>query len=181
MYRIKPFPVFALLIYGIFAVPSEARVDVDVHIGVPVPVVPVAPPPPPPPPPVYVIPEPVTLVLVPSAGVYFAPGLTVDLFFASGYWWWHDHGYWRCARHCDGPWAVVERRRVPRAVLTLPPSYRTVYAREKPIPYGQWKKRHYREVSHRRGERHWDEDHHRKGEGEKRHGKGKHGKERHDD
>ena len=40
---------------------------------------------------------------------------------------------------------MIERRRVPREVIVVPKDYRKRFEREKRIPYGQWKKEHYKD------------------------------------
>ncbi|MBI5446761.1 MAG: hypothetical protein HY900_36805 [Deltaproteobacteria bacterium] len=152
-----------LLSFGtvVLPVPAEAGVDVDVHIGVPPP-----PPPPPPPVPVFVVPEPETLILIPGTRLYFAPGLSVDLLFVDGYWWTEREGRWFRARQPRGPWTFVDRRRVPRQVIVLPPDYREVYRKEKHIPYGQWKKSHgkaSKKDGHGKGKGHGKKEKHGKG------------------
>ncbi|MCX5811296.1 MAG: hypothetical protein NT178_01950 [Proteobacteria bacterium] len=47
---------------------------------------------------------------------------------------------WYRSRAYKGPWGVVEQRYVPASVHRVPRDYRTVYEKEKHIPYGQWKK-----------------------------------------
>src|SRR3989337_2517310 len=47
---------------------------------------------------------------------------------------------WYRARAYNGPGGVIERRRVPRAVLYVPRDYRARWERERHVPYGQWKK-----------------------------------------
>lgn len=106
--------------------PARAGVNVNINLGPPV-----------------VVAEPPQMVLVPQSRVYFSPEPQVDIFFYDGYWWSPRGDRWYRAREHNGPWGVVERRRVPREVIVVPPDYRRRFEREKPIPYGQWKKEHH--------------------------------------
>ena len=91
--------------------------------------------------PVYVE-EPPEMVFIPRSNVYFVPGVSVDIFFYDNRWWNRRGDRWYRARAYNGPWTAVGPRHVPRAVYRVPADYRTVYVREKRIPYGQWKKAH---------------------------------------
>ncbi len=93
------------------------------------------------PPPVLVSPPP-DLVLIPDTGVYFAPGVSADIFFYDGFWWSPRGPRWYRAESPRGPWFVMESRFVPGPLFRVPRDYRTVYRHERRIPYGQWKKEH---------------------------------------
>jgi hypothetical protein len=108
-----------------FSEPARAEVSININLGPPV-----------------VIAEPPHLVLVPQSQVYFSPDPQVDIFFYGGYWWSPRGDRWYRATEHNGPWGVIERSRVPREVIVVPGDYRTRFEREKPIPYGQWKKQH---------------------------------------
>lgn len=103
---------------------ASAEVQVNVNIG----------------PPPIVVAEPPEVILVPRTEVYFVPDPEIDVFFYGGYWWSPRGDRWYRARAYNGPWVIVSRRAVPGPVIRVPRDYRVVYAREKPIPYGQWKK-----------------------------------------
>jgi hypothetical protein len=111
-----------------FSQPARAEVSVNINLGPPV-----------------VVAEPPHMVLVPRSRVYFSPDPQVDIFFYGGYWWSPRGDRWYRARAHNGPWGVIERRRVPREVIVVPRDYRRRFEREKPIPYGQWKKEHYKD------------------------------------
>lgn len=137
-------------------VAAYAEVNININVG--------------PPPVIYA--EPPELVVVPQSRAYFVPGLSIDLFFSDGYWWSPRGQRWYRARDYNGPWDVMERRYVPRALIRLPRDYREVYVREKHIPYGQWKKQW----------KHWDKEERKEwSEEEKWHKKGHHHKRREDD
>jgi hypothetical protein len=131
------FTALALLaLTGIFAsaAPVHAGTNVNVNLGIPVPVV-VAPQP------VYVE-QPPEMVVIPQSNVYFAPGVSVDLFFYDNRWWNRRGDRWYRGSGYNGPWVAVGQRHVPAPVYRVPANYRTVYVHEKPMPYGQWKKAH---------------------------------------
>jgi len=118
----------------VFSEPARAEVSVSINLGPPV-----------------VVAEPPHLVLVPRSRVYFSPDPQVDIFFYGGYWWSPRGDRWYRAKMHNGPWNVIERRRVPREVVVVPRDYRRRFEREKPIPYGQWKKEHYKEQGKAKG------------------------------
>ena len=107
----------------LIAAPAAAEVSLSINIGPPI-----------------VVAPPAAMVMVPGTGVYFAPGLDVDIFFYGGYWWSPRGDRWYRATGYDGPWRMVRRSSVPRVVYRVPRDYRHVYAGERHIPYGQWKK-----------------------------------------
>ncbi len=139
------------------AFPAFAEVGVNVNLGIPVAVAPQ---------PVY-IQEPPDMVVIPSSGVYFAPGVSIDLFFYDSYWWNRRGDRWYRASAYNGPWTTVRPRYVPAPVYRVPANYRTVYVHEKHVPYGQWKKTHGDRHGKYRGDRHEDGKH---GNGRGRHG-----------
>lgn len=122
------FPVLAAFLAS--GVPDQARAEVGVNLNLNLG-----------PPPVIVSP-PAELVLIPEIGVYFVPGISADVFFYDGYWWAPRGPGWYRAESPRGPWHVTSARAVPRPLLRVPRDYRTVYVRERHIPYGQWKKEH---------------------------------------
>jgi len=150
---------------------ARAQVSVNINLG----------------PPPIVVSEPPAVVAIPQTRVYFAPDPHVEVFFYGGYWWSpRGEAYYR-SRAYNGPWAVVERRHVPKAVIYVPGDYRTRYERERHVPYGQWKKEHDRwdrdnRKSHKKWEKErqkeWKEEQKRQQhEGQDRGGNGgKHGK-----
>ncbi len=138
----------AVLSLAVLAGTGSAGTDVSVNINL-------GPPP-------VVIAEPPEMVVVPQTMVYFAPGISTDLFFTAGFWWRPHDGRWFRAAAYGGPWVVVGFSHVPVEVVRLPRNYRTVYRHGKPIPYGQLKK-HYayreREREEHRGD--WGDPGHR--------------------
>lgn len=136
----------AALFAALGAVPATAGVNVNVNIG----------------PPAVVVAEPPEMVVIPQSMVYFAPGVSVELFFYEGYWWTPKEGRWFRSRAYNGPWAIVGPRYVPRAIVAVPPGYRGTYGGHDHIPYGQLKKHwRHREIERRehRGEwKEWKED-----------------------
>ena len=121
--------VFSLVaVAAALAVPGPAKAEVSVNINL-------GPPP-------IVVAEPPAVVAIPQTRVYFAPDPQVEVFFYGGYWWSPRGPQWYRAKAYNGPWVVMETYRVPRSVIYVPRDYRTVYGRERHIPYGQWKKEH---------------------------------------
>jgi len=129
------------------AAPAHAGVDVNVNLGLPV-----------------VIEQPPEMVVIPRSNVYFAPGVSVDLFFYDNRWWNRRGDRWYRANDYNGPWAAVGRRHVPASVYRVPANYRTVYVREKRVPYGHWKKSHRKhDGKHYKGHGHGDRRRHHDG------------------
>ncbi len=93
-------------------------------------------------PPPVVVAEPPAMVMVPNTSVYFVPEANFDVFFCNGYWWSPRGGRWYRSRAYNGPWRHMDRRFVPRPVFGVPHDYRRIYARERHIPYGEWRGRH---------------------------------------
>jgi hypothetical protein len=123
-------------------VPASAKTDLNVNVNLGPPAVVVAPPP------AYPGPrfseEPPELVVIPRSTIYFAPGLSVDLFFYNDWWWTRDNGRWYRSHEPRGSWQSIDPPRVPREIIRVRPDYRNFYERERHIPYGQLKK-HWRE------------------------------------
>jgi hypothetical protein len=144
-----------------FSAPARAEVGVHINLG----------------PPVVVV-EPPHMVLVPRSQVYFSPEPEVDIFFYGGYWWSPRGDRWYRARAHDGPWGVIDRRRVPRQVIVVPRDYRTRFERGKQVPYGQWKKEHKQWGKAERKEEKRDEKERKGREKNDRddEGRGKHGR-----
>lgn len=120
--------VLALLFLSGVAGSAQAEVNLNINFGSP---------------PVIAA-EPAVVVLAPTVGVYFVPNAGPDLFFYAGYWWSPRGDRWYRSSACNGPWDRVEHRHVPSRVVGMPGDYRVRYAKGKQVPYGQWKKAHYR-------------------------------------
>jgi len=122
---------------------ARAQVNVNINLG----------------PPPIVVAEPPAVVMVPQSRVYFVPDPHVEVFFYGGYWWSPRGEGWYRSRAYKGPWAVVERTRVPRAVVYMPRDYRARYEREQHIPYGQWNKEHARwDRENRKAHKKWEKE-----------------------
>ena len=153
MRNLMALTVLALAGFALNGAPSHAGANVNINVGIPVGVA-VAPAP------VVVAPQPVyveeppEMVVIPRSNVYFAPGVNVDLFFYDNHWWNRRGDRWYRGNSYSGPWAAVGPRYVPAPVYRVPANYRTVYVREERIPYGQWKKGHWKHGGeHERGKR----------------------------
>ena len=156
---IPPLIVGSLLICGAGReAGGEVGVGISINIG---------------PPPISVA-APPAVVMVPQSQVYFVPNVSFDVFYHNGSWWSPRGEVWYRSRAYNGPWVIVDRRSVPAPVLRVPHDYRTIYVKEKHIPYGQWKKEYRHHEGGEEGKHGHDEKHgkgHDKGHGEG-HGKG---------
>ena len=94
--------------------------------------------------PPVIVEEPAEVVLIPGSGVYFVADGGTDLFFYAGFWWSPHGDRWYRSRVYNGPWIVVEHRHVPVQIVRVPRDYRARYRKAKHVPYGQWKKAHYK-------------------------------------
>jgi len=101
-----------------------------------------APGPPPPGPPSVVISQPEFLFMMPNLGIYFYPGVSFDLFFYDGLWYYSARGVWYWGRNYRGPWYYMRPDRLPSHFRRLPPDYHTRYRQDHyRVPYGHWEKR----------------------------------------
>lgn len=73
-----------------------------------------------PPPPRVVFVERPAYAIVPGTSVYVIENSGYDIFQYGDYYYLSSGGYWYRARSYGGPFLVVDARRVPRAVLTVP-------------------------------------------------------------
>jgi len=137
------FSLLAAAAFFVGAQAARAQVNVNINIG----------------PPPIVASEPPGMVWVPQSQVFFVPDPQLNVFFYSGYYWCPRGDRWYRSRAYNGPWGVVEQRRVPRAVIYMPPDYRTRYGHEQHMPYGQWKKEHARyEKDSRKSHKKWEKE-----------------------
>jgi hypothetical protein len=123
-----------------------------------------------PPPPLVIESPPPMAVVYGTPYVYYAPDISVGLFFYAGNWYRPHQGRWFRARSYRGPWAQIHHGSVPPVLVKLPPDYRHVPPGHKKIPYGHMKKNW---KSWER-DRHWDgraggPSGHRAGYGKKEH------------
>jgi hypothetical protein len=126
-----------------FPAPARAEVSVNINLG----------------PPPIVVSAPPAVVMIPQSQVYFVPDPHMDVFFYGGYWWSPRGERWYRARAYNGPWGVIERTRVPRAVIYVPRDYRQRYDRERHVPYGQWKKEHSSwDRDNRKAHKQWEKE-----------------------
>jgi len=126
-----------------FSEPARAEVSVNINLG----------------PPPIVVAAPPAVVMIPGSQVHFVPDPNIDVFFYGGYWWSPRGDRWYRARAYNGPWGVMDRRRVPNAVLYVPRDYRQRYERERPVPYGQWKKDRSRwDRENRKAQKGWEKE-----------------------
>ena len=145
--KMKMLPALAVLfLAGFVAIgtPAHAGTNVNVNLGVPVVVAPQP----------LVVEQPPEMVVIPRSNVYFAPGVGVDIFFYDNRWWNRRGDRWYRGSGYNGPWVAVGPRHVPAPVYGVPANYRSVYAHEKPMPYGQWKKVHGEHGGKHKGYKH---------------------------
>jgi hypothetical protein len=121
--------LLGVVAFALVGLPSEGKGGVNVTVSVNGP-----------PLPAYVVPAPPPVVIVPGTYVYCAPDLGVDMFFYGGFWYRPYGGHWYQARSYNGPWVYAAPARVPHAIATLPPGYRSMMRGHDRIPYGQLKK-----------------------------------------
>jgi hypothetical protein len=131
------FPLIVLCAGGTFANLSQAQVNVNIGVFAP-------------PPPVVVAAPPVMAVVPASPYVYYAPDITVGLYFYHGYWWRPNKGHWFRARSYRGPWRYIDNHHMPTPILRLPPDHRD-------IPPGHFRMSH-REM--KKNWRHWEREGH---------------------
>jgi hypothetical protein len=141
-----------LMVFGLFT-PATSNAEVNVNINIPLPGV--------------VISAPPAMIVIPGTYVYYPPEVSVDIFFHHGYWYRPYRGGWYIANGYNGPWRGIGPRRVPRALIEVPPTYRRVPPGHERMPYGQVKK-NWRTWEK---ERHWDGPSGERGE---RGGRGEH-------
>jgi hypothetical protein len=126
-----------------FSEPARAEVSVSINLG----------------PPPIVVAEPPQVVMIPHSQVHFVPDPNIDVFFYGGYWWSPRGDRWYRARAYNGPWGVIGRNRVPRAVIYVPRDYRARYERERHVPYGQWKQERSRwDRDNRKAHKRWEKE-----------------------
>ncbi|MBE0607368.1 MAG: hypothetical protein IH610_13910 [Deltaproteobacteria bacterium] len=149
----------AIVAASAFSDLARAEVNINVNLG----------------PPPIVVAAPPAVVMIPQTQVYFVPDPHVEVFFYGGYWWSPRGEQWYRAKAYDGPWGVIEHRRVPQAVIYVPRDYRARYEHEHHVPYGQWKKEHSRwDKQNKKSHKKWEKEREKEWkESQKGHGKEK--------
>jgi len=76
--------------------------------------------------------------LMPIQGypVYYAPRLSVNLFFYDGLYWLYQNDYWYASSWYNGPWGLVEPYAVPLFILRVP----VRYYRSPPVYFQGWRR-----------------------------------------
>jgi hypothetical protein len=131
----------ALFIYLGLAQPGIADAEVGININIA-------------PPPFFAFPAPPEVLVIPGAYVYFVPDIDVDVFFYGGYWYRPYKEYWYRSRSYNGPWAHIDRKRMPPVILNVPPDFRHRPPGHNRIPYKELK----RNWKGWEKNRHWDKD-----------------------
>jgi hypothetical protein len=122
------FWVAGLLLTVALTMPLNAQAGINVDIGINLA------------PPAYVIHKPPPVAVIPGSYVYFVPGVRLDILFYHGYWYRPYEGRWYRGRSYNGPWHQVVTRRIPSAVLHIPPDYRRSRHSYRSVPYGRMEK-----------------------------------------
>jgi hypothetical protein len=125
------------LLFGLFY-PGTTYAEVHVNIDIPLPGL--------------VIPAPPALIVIPGTYVYYPPDVDVDIFFYHGYWYRPYQGGWFIADGYNGPWRSIGPRRVPGALISLPPTFRSIPPGHERMPHDMVQK-NWRSWEK---ERHWD-------------------------
>jgi hypothetical protein len=98
---------------GALAIARPGRAA-DVHISVGIPA-----------PPSIVFQTEPEVVVVPQSRVYYVPSASdYDMYRYGGYWYVNRGGYWYRGSNYNGPFRVVEYRRLPHQIVVLPQQYR---------------------------------------------------------
>lgn len=155
-------------------IPNTGFAEVNVNIGINVPL------------PGFVFHGPPAVALIPGTYAYAVPDVEIDILFYHGYWYRPHRDRWYRSASYNGPWGHIAHRRVPAAIIGLPPDYRHFPPGHSRIPYGHVKKnwrnwekhRHWdtHEYRYDHYERHYDQRHEHGHGGDKHHHKGGKGK-----
>lgn len=131
----------AILLALVMAVPlpTMAQVGVNISFGLPHPIEFAAPPD--------------VIVLPDTDDVYVVPGIDVDLFFWSGWWWRPWHGRWYRSRYYDRGWGYYNN--VPSFYFDVDPGWRGYY-RDRNWYGRQW---NYDPIPHQRLQQNWQSWH----------------------
>ncbi len=113
-----------ILFLATSGVRGEGNVEVSVGISLPA----------------HTFAAPPPVVVIPGTYAYFVPTVDFDIVFYRGYWYRPHEGRWYRAKAYNGPWTYLAPKRVPRALIELPPDYRHDYASHRHIPYGEYHK-----------------------------------------
>jgi hypothetical protein len=108
-YRLSRVFMLASAAAMLFLGASARASDVKINIGLGVPPI--------------VLTAPPQLMVVPGTPVYYAPGVSANLFFYKGRYYTVANGVWAMARAYTGPWAVIQIGQVPAPVVAVPVEY----------------------------------------------------------
>ncbi|MBW7957291.1 MAG: hypothetical protein H3C68_05290 [Deltaproteobacteria bacterium] len=133
----RTFLAFTISAMLALAAAGASRADVNVSINLPA----------------IALKPPQAVVVIPGTYVYFAPGLDIAVFFHQGYWWRPHNKRWYRAAELGDAWVLIESRKVPGALLKIPPGYRDTPPGLERIPYGHAKKNWKRWEKERRWDR----------------------------
>lgn len=103
----------AAMMYGAHVPAALANVNLNVNIGQPAPVIVTSPPPPPPPPHRFVIESRPRFIFTPSLGFHVSVESPYDIVYYGDRYYIQDGGHWYHSSRYNGPWAVIDRDRLP--------------------------------------------------------------------
>ena len=129
------FATMLLALVIVVPIPTMAQVGISVSIGLP--------------PPVVFAEPPAVIVLPDTPDVYVVPGIDVDLFFWSGWWWRPWQGGWYRSRYYNRGWGYYSN--VPSFYYDVDPGWRGYY-RDRNWYGHPW---HYERIDHQRLQRNW--------------------------
>jgi hypothetical protein len=84
------------------------------------------------------IPRPEVLRYVKKLDVYFIPEFAEEILYFKDAWYLRDKGKWLTSDSFNGPWSLVDKRKVPKRISTLPKDYRSDKYPSQEVPYGHW-------------------------------------------
>lgn len=119
------FLVMGVMLLALTGFSAQSSAGINLNIGINVPL------------PALVFPAPPSMVVIPGSYVYYAPEIDVNVLFYHGYWYRPSERCWYKSRSYNGPWTYLDSRRVPRAVVELPPDYRRMSHDSRRIGYGE--------------------------------------------
>jgi hypothetical protein len=135
---------FGILLLLLMGLPVKSTAAVNINVGISIP-----------PPPGFRFHAPPPMVVIPGTYIYAVPDIDIEVLFYRGYWYRPHNERWYRSKSYNGPWIYLEWRRVPRALLDLPPDYYSIISPEyERIPYGHF----HSNWGRWERERYWDRD-----------------------
>jgi len=130
------FTVSGVLLLSLTVFSDQSHAFVNVSIGVHIPA--------------YTFSTPPRMVVIPGTYAYSVSDINADILFYRGYWFRPYGGRWYRSISYNGPWVHISAPLVPRALVNLPPHYRSISPEYRRISYGEfhgnwrrWEKERY--------------------------------------